>query len=273
MQAGDRAFVDALRDDDTSGATAIVSRTAIFLAGRRRDHDDLLEVAEACAAAQPAMAGLRTVLKIARDSGDPTDALRHLVERLVRAPHQIARHASDVLRLGLEPQGGGLPMLTLVTSSASAAVRETCLMLSQHVDLKVCCAESRPKCEGAALAGDLAAAGLRVELFSDAGISVGLPGSQAVVIGADAVGPDAFINKVGSAALCALASTMGIPVYVLAGREKLLSTGEFGGIELRASSETVTDARGAVYLRNEAIFERISRHLVSQFITDAGPIA
>ena len=213
-----------------------MARTAGFLADGRRDRSDLVEVAQACAAAQPAMAGLRTVLKIVRASADPGEALRHLVERLIRAPRQIARHAADVLRLGLEAPARGRPTLTLVTCSASAAVRETCLMLSHEVDLTVCCAESRPKCEGAALAVDLAAAGLRVELFTDAGISAALPGSDAIVIGADAVGPDAFVNKVGSAALCAIASTIGVPVYVLAGREKLLTAGEFAELELASAA-------------------------------------
>jgi len=271
MKAADRAFAEALRSDEITGATGIVTRTASFLAEGQRDRAALVEVAQACAAAQPAMAGLRTVLNIARDAADPEASLRHLVERLKRAPRQIARHASGLLRLGLEVPARGRPALTLVTCSASVPVRETFLMLSREVDLTVCCAESRPKCEGATLAVDLVAAGLRVELFTDAGISAAIPASDAVVIGADAVGPDAFVNKVGSAALCALASTTGVPVYVLAGREKVLTASDFAELTfpVRAWSEPPDEA-GAADLRKNPTFERVSRHLVSQLITDAG---
>jgi translation initiation factor 2B subunit (eIF-2B alpha/beta/delta family) len=274
MKAADRAFAEALRNDEVTGATAIVARTASYLAEGQRDRAALVEVAVACAAAQPAMAGLRTVLGIAREATDPAEALRHLVERLTRAPTHIARHASELLRLGLETRAGGPPLLRLVTCSSSAPVRETCLMLFRGVDLTVCCAESRPKCEGAALAVDLARAGLRVELFTDAGISSAVPGSHAVVIGADAVGPDAVVNKVGSAALCALANAVGVPVYVLAGREKLLTADAFAELAFPARpwSDPSDRATPGAQLRQNPIFERVPRHLVSQVVTDAGLI-
>jgi len=274
MKAADRAFAEALRHDEVSGATAIVARTARFLGEGQRDRGSLVEVAFACAAAQPAMAGLRTVLDIARDAADPAEALRHLLERLTRAPRQIARHASELLRLGLETGAGRRPVLTLVTCSSSAPVYETCRLLFRDVDLTVCCAESRPRCEGEALALDLAGAGLRVQLFTDAGISSAVPGSHAVVIGADAVGPDAIVNKVGSAALCALANASAVPVYVLAGREKLLSAPSFAELEFpnRPAADPAEESQGS-RLRQNPIFERVPRHLVTQIVTDAGPLS
>ena len=44
--------------------------------------------------------------------------------------------------------------------------------------------------------------------------------------------PELFVNKVGTAAICALARSEGIPVYVLAGREKLLSGPDIDRLEI-----------------------------------------
>ena len=58
MQAQDRAFVEKLRGEELAGATAIVAEAAAYLAAARLDRAARLELARACAAAQPAMAGL-----------------------------------------------------------------------------------------------------------------------------------------------------------------------------------------------------------------------
>ncbi|MEO7272408.1 MAG: hypothetical protein ABIX28_14600 [Vicinamibacterales bacterium] len=273
MKAADRAFVEALRRDEDSGATAIVARTARLLAGGGRDPAALLELAEACRAAQPAMAGLLTIITIVRAGAEPEAALGRLVERLQRAPASIARHAAELLRLGLEPGPGGRPALAIVTCSASAAVEATVSHLAKRVDVTVSCAESRPRREGAALARRLADAGLDIRLFTDAGISSAIPGSDALVIGADAVGPDAFVNKVGSAALCALANSAGVPVYVLVGREKILTANEFERLSGPDRPAPGPPSVFPVTLRLEnPTFERVQRHLVSQIITDAGAV-
>src|SRR5215218_3631747 len=100
MKAADRAFVEALRQDEESGATAIVTRAARFLADGDRDRAALLELAQACQAAQPAMAGLLAIVKIARAAPAPGPALARLVQQLHRAPASIARHAAELLLLG-----------------------------------------------------------------------------------------------------------------------------------------------------------------------------
>ena len=274
MKADERAFVEALRADDVSGATAIVARAAAFLAAGERERGVLLTLADACVEAQPAMAGLLTMRRIVREADSPAAALMRLVEQLRRAPAAIARQAAEVLRLGLTPGLAGRPALTVVTCSASAAVEETLRVLGATADVTVCCAESQPRGEGAMLARRLAVAGIAVQLFSDAGASAAVPGSDALIIGADAIGPDAVVNKVGSAALCALSSVTGVPVYALAGREKLLEATEFGELRfLEPPSDLRAEESGPSGLRlRNPIFETIPRHLISVVITDAGSI-
>ena len=80
------------------------------------------------------------------------------------------------------------------------------MLLAEHADVTVCCAESRPRCEGAALAVASPTRGSRRASSPMPGSRQPSLAADALLIGADAVGPDAFVNKVGSAALCALAN-------------------------------------------------------------------
>jgi len=116
----------------------------------------------------------------------------------------------------------------------------------------------------------LASAGVPVELYTDSGISVAVPLADALVVGADALGPSAFINKVGTRALCALAASAGVPVYVLAGREKVLDESAFGGLFLKdGDSGEVWAGKQALIARNP-YFERVPLELVSTVVTDGG---
>jgi translation initiation factor 2B subunit (eIF-2B alpha/beta/delta family) len=92
-----------------------------------------------------------------------------------------------------------------------------------------------------------------------------------VLVGADAVGPEGFINKVGTGALCALAESNGIPVYVLAGREKRLDSYEFAALELSGGDpgEVWAEAPVNVTVRNP-YFELIPFRSVSAVISDSG---
>lgn len=264
------AGVDGLRRDSTSGATAIVLRAAdLVLAAVPAG--DAVEVAAACARAQPSMAGLHALAGLVRGPGSHEEAVGRFRERVRRAPAAIARHASELLLLGIERTSGVNPALRLVTCSSSAAVEAAVRSAARDAAVTLCCAESRPRLEGRELARRLAADGVGVELFSDAAIAAALDDADAVLVGADAVGPGFLINKVGTAGLCAMASVRGVPVYVLAGREKVLSDADAGKVQLAeaGADEVWPEAPRAVRVRNP-YFERVPAALVSMLITDTG---
>jgi translation initiation factor 2B subunit (eIF-2B alpha/beta/delta family) len=273
MRDRHRALVDAIRADDSSGATEIVTRAAgllLDLLGVSSDQHELSELARACAEAQPTMAGLFTLEALARTAPDPASSIRRFQEQVRRAPAAIARQAAPLLLLGPDTASFGRPALRLVTCSSSRAVESTLLAVAHGADLTVCCAESRPKREGIDLAGRLAASGVAVQLFSDAGISAVVQGSDGILSGADAVGPEFFLNKVGTAAICALASSHGVPVYVVAGREKLLSGADMGRLVIvEGPSEQLIEAPPPGVVVRNPYFERISLGLVTLIVTDA----
>jgi translation initiation factor 2B subunit (eIF-2B alpha/beta/delta family) len=86
---------------------------------------------------------------------------------------------------------------------------------SKGPGLSVIVCESRPLCEGVAMARRLAAAGIDVTLITDAQAGVFVEQSDVVLLGADAVTPDGIVNKVGSRLLALAARAAGVPVVAV----------------------------------------------------------
>jgi translation initiation factor 2B subunit (eIF-2B alpha/beta/delta family) len=273
MHEPHRAVVDAIRANTLSGATALVLEAAGLLLAAGDDRAYLEVLAEACVAAQPTMAGMRTLRQLAAASPAPPAAIRQFREQVRRAPDAIARFAKDLLLTGAPTMGRARPALRLATVSRSQAVEKTVGAICRDADVTVCCAESRPRREGIGLAEALRDLGATVELWSDAGISAAIPGCDALVFGADAVGPDSLVNKVGTAALCALAIHLGIPAYALAGRDKFLTGRDMDTLTLvEGRAELDGEMPVEVAVRNP-VFEYVAKALITAIVTDRGVIA
>lgn len=100
---------------------------------------------------------------------------------------------------------------------------------------RVLVAESRPEGEGLLLAADLVAQGIETAALPDFSLASLLggfrprgldlaadPGESVLLVGADGVTIDCFINKAGTATLARTARAAGVPVVVVAGADKLL---------------------------------------------------
>jgi translation initiation factor 2B subunit (eIF-2B alpha/beta/delta family) len=92
-----------------------------------------------------------------------------------------------------------------------------------------------------------------------------------VLVGADAIAAEWFINKVGTGALCAAALLAGVPAYVVAGREKCVAPPIAGVLALRADAPSTLwpDPPPGVRVVNP-LFERVPLERVAGVITDAG---
>jgi translation initiation factor eIF-2B subunit delta len=264
MDQVNRAEIEAIESDTHAGATTLLSRGIGILQRAAASRPRLEETAGALVRAQPSMAGFRTAAAIALSAPDPILALSKLAARVERAPSTIARHACSVLMLEPGP-------MRLVTVSRSLAVEQTLLAIHRLRPLVVCCGEARPALEGRALAEALAAHGVRVELFSDAGLGATVPSAQAVIVGADAIGPREFINKAGTAGICALASAVGVPAYVLSGREKIVSEEVFVDLAIRTGpqSEIWFQSSPFITVRN-SYYDRTPLSWMAAVVTDGG---
>ena len=256
-----------LAADRTSGATALVLQAIAILQSLAPDRAALERGARDLCRAQPSMAGMYTAGALSLSASDPASALAALAARVARASATIARLAAPLIALRQRPHA-----LRIVTSSRSAAVESTLLTLAASEDVHVSCGESRPAREGIGLAARLAEARIRTDLYTDAGLSTAVRGSDALVVGADALGNAAFINKAGTGALCALAAAEGVPVYVLAGRDKILPEVVFAALPLaEGHAGEVNVPRGPYAIRNP-YFERVSWTAVVHVVTDGGEV-
>ncbi len=148
------------------------------------------------------MAPMRNAVRAALLATASPDFDRY-VQRARRAPDALVRHA--VALLGSESPD----TLRLVTISFSATVLRVLESLARRQPIHVSCSDGQPGLEGRRLAERLAAAGIAVTHYTDAALGHAIAGATAVLVGADAVTPDWFLNKTGTRMLAAVAGSAG----------------------------------------------------------------
>lgn len=241
----------AIAGDRERGASALVAELLPVLdEAIHEGRESTIDVARIVCAGQPAMAPLWNLCAAAVvEFDEPGRYLRRRAE-VARAPRALVRAAVAGLRDALADEKPA----TVLTLSYSGSVARTLAALHPSTPIRVVCAESQPGGEGAALAAALRAAGLDAEVVQDALLTTYLSGAAAVVIGADAVAAPWWLNKSGTLGLCAAASVTGVPVYVVASRDK-------------AAANALI--KRLVYPRT---FEQTPAHLATLFLTEVGVI-
>ena len=258
-------LIRSIQTDQTSGASELLPQvlTALALAA---ETGQTVGTAAAVCRAQPSMAPIwnAAIAAINATNGEPS-LLERLHHRRHRALPAITRFAA------LLHEGVPHP-LRVMTYSRSGTVEG--VIRARHAEGRisvVMCSESRPALEGRRLATSLAGAGIPVELFSDGALSSALEQTDVVLVGADAVAADGFINKAGTRALAAAALHGGVPVYVLASTDKLVMPALAPYLTLREGPPEPLWAQppAGVRVRNRA-FERVPLDLMAAAITDIG---
>ncbi|MEJ2153647.1 MAG: hypothetical protein P8Y29_12085, partial [Gemmatimonadota bacterium] len=117
----------------------------------------------------------------------------------------------------------------IYTYSASSTIRRA--IETHHAAgnwFQVIMSESRPGSEGSRMAAGLAERGVLVKLGIDAWLWSALEDEGALLLGADALLPGGWVNKIGSRALAARAADQEIDVIVAADTSKRLPPGLAG---------------------------------------------
>ncbi|NQS98510.1 MAG: hypothetical protein HQ591_08655 [candidate division Zixibacteria bacterium] len=152
--------------------------------------------------------------------------------------------------------------------SRSSLVEKTLLACAGKTpELKVILSEGRPGLEGVAMAENLSAGGIEVDLCVDAALPRLMGNYNLFILGADAVTETKFCNKIGSEALCNAAANHGLPVFLVVSEDKLLAPALqelFRIIEL-PPSEVLKDDIPNVTVFNR-LFEWCDNSLVDEFI-------
>ncbi|SDN00923.1 Translation initiation factor 2B subunit, eIF-2B alpha/beta/delta family [Halogranum gelatinilyticum] len=220
--------VETVRGDQRHGSAYVSVRALEVLRDRgvlADDWADVAAVARNLREARPSMAALANrvnrVLSDASDADRTPEAVSEraatAVDDAVRADETAARNAAELLS---ETEAE-----TVVTLSRSGTVTAA---LAEVPEVVV--AESRPACEGVAVAEELADAGTTVTLVTDAAMGYALAERDvdAAVVGADTLFSDGSVaNKVGTRLLALAAARDGVPLYVVTARDKVSPNDDF----------------------------------------------
>ena len=255
-----------LASDRDSGASDILDETLGILSEARAAGAPMKAVARAVCRAQPSMAPVWNAALEALASEEAPDRLERFSQRVARSSAALSRFAVEALS-NTDSSGP----LRLVTISLSRSVATVFDALRRERPIRVSCSESRPALEGRRCASRLAEAGVPVTCFSDAAIAHALGSADAVVVGADAIGPEWFLNKSGTRMLAAAAAQQGVPVYVAATRDKFVGHAVGARLVIREGSppEIWETPPAGVDVRNP-YFESTPLDLVTMVISDAG---
>lgn len=186
-----------------------------------------------------------------------TNVTTRYLDELDRTLNRTIQHTSEVIG----------PNKTILTISMNQTVLKA-LLTTVEAD-RVIIAESRPAFEGRQTAEQLAKAGVRVEIVSDAAAPGLVREAQVVLLGADSVLADgSVVNKVGSFGISLAAQDAVVPLYAACETLKITPS-QSTLTELHPGQELWKNAPAGVKCRNP-YFERIPAELLSGIITERG---
>jgi len=194
-----------------------------------------LEICRRIAKAHSAMAGLVKVLK-AVESGLDVHEIKNLFA-------DMDKKTSERLRVIVEGK--------IVATISRSHVVEEGLTSAKHVIVL----ESSPAREGVDMAEYLSKF-VNVSIFPDSAVSYAVKACDVIVVGADALYKDGFVNKAGTLPLALIAKYLSKQFYVAAPSYKFIE-GKF--------EEPVS-----LSFMESMIFEFIPKELVTEFIWENG---
>lgn len=221
-------------EDRRSGSSKLIKKTLELLEDvepQRR-----LEICRKIVKAHPAMAGLAKVLKAVENGADVYE-IRNMFAEMDRKTSERLREISED---------------KIVATISRSHVVEKGLTTAKHVIVL----ESSPAKEGIDTARYLKGRAVEVSIFSDPAIGYAIKACDVVVVGADALYSDGFVNKTGTLPLALTAKYLSKSFYVAAPSYKF-SEGIFG--EPKSLDFT-----------KDMIFEFIPAELVTEFIWENG---
>jgi translation initiation factor eIF-2B subunit delta len=273
--------VAAIAEDSVSGAVEIAEKSAEVLQRLARAEQSepaatlrqqLLEVGWALISAHPTMAPLvnlvNAVLWKTEAVAEAEAARRAVTDVTSDFKRRLRVHEAAIAETALRliPEEG-----LVLTNGRSTTVRAA-LRHAQRAGrrFKVICAEGRPACEGRTLAAELAAGGLNVTLVIDA-LAVARAGDvQLVLVGADYLGAQGLVNKVGTYGIALAAGAAAVPIYALCGSEKFLPPGYVPPAQARWPAEQVWDEAPANLAIENLYFDSTPLHALAGIVTEQG---
>lgn len=225
--------VAELAADNQSGAAELVAQAAEIIkvldideavTDDRQAQENIRTLGRRLIQAQPTMAPIFSLvngllLQINERAGK--ESVTAFIDKFCQKFLADMRENEDTLH---RKAAGVLPeKVTVLTHSASSTVRETIFAaVKAGKNPRLICTESRPFFEGVEQARKFARAGIPVSLITDAAMAHSLDDTDIILVGADALMEDSFINKIGTSMLALAAQSASIDLYALCTSHKFL---------------------------------------------------
>jgi translation initiation factor 2B subunit (eIF-2B alpha/beta/delta family) len=226
---GDRmSEIRAAAGDRESGASEIALRAAEALAALPRS--DLHRAVEVLVRGHPSMAPLWRLGSETLEAEDHASAARAFSRRLGGEQKDVAARVAALL--------SGTVLVQSYSGTVVAAV--------VAAGVRALCARSEPGGGGTLTAARLIERGIEAQVVEDAEAPEHAARVDAVLTGADAVGPGGVVNEAGTRRLAEAAIGAGRPAVVVAGSSKLVAADlpappPFERVPLEALTAIVTE--------------------------------
>jgi translation initiation factor 2B subunit (eIF-2B alpha/beta/delta family) len=279
--------INSILQENHAGSV-IIARRALQLylklvresAGRKEYPDQLYqtlqETSKVLIKGQPNMALIRRnannlllyLKRLIRSTKDFDEVFEAAQNKIRSIEAEIEHNIERIAQFGAKVIA---PMNKIMTISNSTMVQHVFLTAeAQKRRFEVFCLKSHPPDEGIDLAEFLAGRGLAVTLIADAEMASFIPHMNLVMIGADRLVADGFVNKSGSLPLCLTARYFNIPVYMACETAKILSEKERSiKFHPRNASEVYQGNSPGLAVQN-IYYEKIPLNLVHKIICEEG---
>jgi ribose 1,5-bisphosphate isomerase len=232
-----KEIVERIRDDHTSGASELsrLATEAFTLFSSKKGFktedrlfEEALELGKSLISAQPYMAPIfnlvNSILYAVEEKKSifPQDQLRKLIR--CKSEDFIQNSLASLEKIG----GYGEVLIedgfTVLTHSSSGSILSILKKAkAEGRNFKVIATESRPMFEGKILARFLGEEGIPTTLIVDAAVGTIIKQVDLMLVGADSISEDSFVNKVGTKYLALLTQENNTPLYVACERSKFIS--------------------------------------------------
>ncbi len=141
------------------------------------------------------------------------------------------------------------------------------LLKPENNRLKIIVSESRPKYEGRNFAKDLLKHKIKVELITDAMVSLYIKKTDAIILGADIILRNGnVVNKAGSKSAALLARYYKKPVYIIASKNKKSKKLHYR--QPKENPDEIWNYKNENLKISNYYFEEIEKNLITEIITD-----
>ncbi len=214
--------------------------------------------------------GLNKANKIISESIDDKKSAKIIAAKLEKLIKEIAKIDREIITNCSILFPITSDKIALATYSNSGLVKKVVKSYRKKIS-KIYMSEARPANEGKEMAQYFAEIGIEVVFTVDALLPGLLSKADLLILGADSVGQDMFINKIGTGVLLESAGRSGVKSAVLFESLKIKKSGLNASLKNDYNSREIwpTGRPGNITVINQ-YFEVINNSLADRFISDLG---